>query len=85
MNPKENKFEPVFQSSDLESALKQQTDKMQLLLRADGSPVPDHWLTLKQGEDVQIKDYLFTVAYIGEKVLVLEPKGPALGAQKESE
>lgn len=62
MNPETNKFESLF------------GNQLQLL-RADGTPVPEHWSQFTQGEHVIVKNYTFKVGYIGESVLVLEPVG----------
>ena len=43
------------------------------LVRADGSPVPEHWPIFKVGEEIVVKNYVFRVAYIGETTLLLEP------------
>lgn len=58
------------------SAVKEIESSLSHLIRADGSPVPDHWATFKQGEHVVLKNYTFKVGYIGDAVLVLEPVGP---------
>ncbi len=46
------------------------------LLRPDGTPAPDHWIQYKVGEQVEVKGYLFRVAYMNETALILEPVGP---------
>lgn len=46
------------------------------LIRPDGSPVPETWTILKQGEMVDIKGYTFRIAYIGETAIMLEPVKP---------
>jgi hypothetical protein len=53
------------------------------LVRADGSPIPDHWPIFKVDEKLVIKNYTFRVAYINETTLVLEPTGPLLVGAKE--
>jgi hypothetical protein len=66
MNPDTKRFEPLEEGATGE------------LLRPDGSPVPKHWAIFKVGECVVVKDQTFTVAYIGEGTLLLEPAGVPL-------
>jgi hypothetical protein len=83
MNPETNKFEPIFIQEDdksmkaLEKAFKATQPETPVFraLRADGTPVPEHWTILSKDEKIVIKNYTFKVAYIGESYLVLEPVG----------
>lgn len=74
MNVDENKFE------FLREQLREQLDTTgpPRLLRADGSPVPEHWPVFKVGEHITIKNYTFEVAHIGESHMLLEPVGPLI-------
>lgn len=67
MNPITNRFEPLSPSAD----------GLGQLLRPDGTPVPTHWMQLSVGEVVTVKGCGFTVKYIGESTLLLEPVTPA--------
>ena len=51
---------------------------MTKVIRPNGKPVPDHWVTFQLGEEVVIKDYTFKVAYIGETAILFEPVGPTV-------
>ena len=73
MNPETNRFEELKQ--DLAEKLIQREPR---LLRPDGSPVPEHWSIFTVDEHVNVKNYTFKVAYIGEQTLLLEPVGPIL-------
>lgn len=83
MNPETNKFEILYgkvedlkDSSSCEKVLKSlKPSKENILVRADGSPVPDHWSIFTEGEKIVIKNYTFKVVHIGETYLVLEPVG----------
>lgn len=46
-----------------------------MLVRPDGSKVPDHWPIFTVGEEIPIHGYVFKVAHIGEKHMLLEPVG----------
>lgn len=46
------------------------------LVRPDGSDVPSHWAIFTAGELVTVKDQTFTVAYMNECTLMLEPVKP---------
>jgi len=55
-----------------------------MLLRPDGSPVPEHWPVFREGEEVVLKNYTFKVGYMGEKCLLLEPLGIVeIGSEKK--
>jgi hypothetical protein len=49
-----------------------------LLVKPNGSLIPEHWMMFKVGEIVTIKNYTFKVAYTNESTLLLEPTGPVL-------
>lgn len=49
-----------------------------MLLRPDGSPVPEHWSVFAIDEHVVIKNYTFKVAYIGKDSILFEPVGPVV-------
>lgn len=93
MNPETNKFEELFtdderskgsQSEALEKAYAQEADKFikrsseRKLLRADGTPVPEHWKVFRVGENYVINDYTFRCAYIGETSILFEPVAPVI-------
>jgi len=48
------------------------------LFRPNGKPVPGHWPIFKEGELIEIKNYTFKVAHIGESHMLLEPVGPII-------
>jgi hypothetical protein len=81
MNPDTKTFEE----------LKEQLDEKKLyfgkLLKPDGRPVPDTWLICGAGDLVTVernnRSFTFRVAYVGEKVLVLEPADPIVGSPQE--
>lgn len=94
MNPKTNKFEPMFDPckepqgpiavtlEGLDKGLPFIEDPNQLY-RADGTRVPKTWSIFTVGEEIVVKNYRFTVAYIGESALLLEPAGPILIGEKK--
>ena len=88
MNPDKNQFEALREAAgevgddltkDLltekftERLIKKIGEPKASLVRADGSPVPEHWPIFKVGEEIVVKNYVFRVAYIGETTLLLEP------------
>ncbi len=78
MNPETNKFEKLelddnYLKDKIES-LGEQFEKK--LIRPDGTPVPDTWMVFLVGELVEIKNYTFRVAYIGESNILFEPIKP---------
>jgi hypothetical protein len=92
MNPDTNKFEKLIEGleeaypdsrcEELQQQIKATTSS---LLRADGSPVPAHWSVFAVGEHVVVKDYTFKVCYIGEGTLLLEPVGPVIVGEEQSD
>jgi len=80
VNPETNRIEALQESPD--SDLNAKMEKLQeqftaaKLVRPDGSPVPKTWTTFTVGELVVIKDYTFSVAYIGETNVLFEPVSP---------
>ncbi len=84
MNPETNKFEklsrPEFEELN-KKLLKAGKVAMKYLLRPDGSQVPKHWTTFQVGEEVDIKNYTFKVAYIGETSILFEPVGLPITGQ----
>ena len=72
LNEETNKFEVARQPTIAE------LDKLMdthgnILIRPDGSVVPETWLVFKEQELVVVKDHTFRVAHIGETYLVIEP------------
>jgi len=55
-----------------------------ILVRPDGSPVPEGWDVFAIDEHVVIKNYTFKVAHIGEKHILFEPVGPVVIGDGES-
>jgi hypothetical protein len=53
-----------------------QTNRLEMLLRPNGEPVPSHWVQFAIDELVEIKGYTFRVKYIGESAILFEPVGP---------
>ena len=80
VNPDTNRIEELHQELDFRKVLQADVDDpstpLARLLRPDGSPVPETWTVLKQGELVDIKGYTFRIAYIGETAIMLEPVKP---------
>ena len=74
MNPETNKFEMLLRMEN--------DDTVGMLLRPNGEPVPKNWTLFSEGEHVNIKDFTFEVAHIGETYLVLEPIGPIIIGEK---
>lgn len=81
MNPDTNRFEPLH-TGETEAQqlarLKREFLGLQepVLLRPDGSPVPDTWIQFQVGEHVEIKGYTFRVGWVGETAILFEPVGP---------
>ena len=73
MNPETNKFEMLH------------PDLFGKILRPNGEPVPQHWTQFRDGEQVEVKGYIFEVKCIGETYMVLEPVGPiVIGKDQET-
>lgn len=79
MNPETNRFEPLLELKE-EKSLQIQFSS---LVRPDGSPVPDNWITFKVGELVEIKGYTFVVKYIGETSILFEPYSKLLLSEEK--
>jgi hypothetical protein len=78
MNPETGKFTPL-QSTPEEAErmmqLQEELAKLESrLVLPDGSPVPETWIVLSEGELFTIKDQTFEVKHIGESYFVAEPK-----------
>ena len=54
MNPDSNKFEML------------EANLFGKILRPNGEPVPQHWTQFRDGEQVEVKGYIFEVKCIGE-------------------
>lgn len=92
MNPDSNRFEPLTILSEkhikrntskeqrrrLNQIARKEIDPslLNILLRPNGEPVPNHWSTFTVGEHVVIKNYTFKVVYVGETSILFEPVGP---------
>lgn len=74
------------QSKEIERRLRQMQRQLEedptygkpVLLRPNGTPVPEHWSVFTVGENVVIKNYTFHVAHIGESHILFEPVGPVV-------
>lgn len=90
MNPETNRFERLRPDTDqnedpgvseneslagLRRLVQQQHSS---LVRPNGEPVPRHWTQFRLGELVEIKNYRFRVAYIGETTILFEPFAPVI-------
>lgn len=84
MNPDTNKFEKLFTPKDIITKFKDEQLLKHIktleehlspliLVRADGTPVPQHWSIFTIGELVIIKNYTFKVVHIGESYILFEP------------
>jgi hypothetical protein len=85
MNPDTNKFEPLILKEKSAAAFEVELHKHlectapeTLLVRPNGSPVPDHWSIFEVGKNYEINGYTFKCAYIGETSILFEPVGPIL-------
>lgn len=75
VNPDTNKFEMLKETEETKQLEKVFREASNQLVRPNGEPVPKHWTQFQVGEHVVIKNYTFTVAYIGESVILFEPLG----------
>jgi hypothetical protein len=55
------------------------------LYRADGTPVPEHWSVFRVGELVTLKGHTFSIAYMNEGTILLEPVALAAIGQPDPE
>jgi hypothetical protein len=83
MNPDTNKLESLTlqYGADVKQQLKAigkeyRDVQASLLVRPDGSAVPQHWAIFTIGELVVLKNYTYRVAHMNEVTIVLEPVGP---------
>jgi hypothetical protein len=72
---------PHNQTKEMQRRLRQKAKQLDpallgALFRPNGEQVPKDWSIYTVGEDVEVKGYMFRVAYIGETNLLLEPVGP---------
>lgn len=91
MNPDTNRFEELCRDageSSKDTLMDALANREPLLpgqlVRANGSPVPDHWSTFTVGDEIPIRGYVFRVAYIGETSILFEPVGTAVEIAKAS-
>ncbi len=83
MNPETNRFEPLEELIRPDDIIKHQLLQISQLVKPDGTPVPDNWITFKFGELVEIKGYTFVVKYIGETSILFEPYGKLIVAEEK--
>lgn len=87
MNPDTGKFEKLYEMPDGEDLSEHVRRVNEIargfvgtpqLLRADGTPVPDHWSVFTPGEKVVIKNYTYEVVDISSERITFKPVGPAI-------
>lgn len=84
LNEETNKFEMVKKPTIEE--LERLIDKHKnILIRPDGSVVPDTWLVFKEDELVVVKDHTFRIAHIGETYVVIEPVSKKINTSSPEE